>query len=189
MVRKLGIGFYYFVTFLSFVNTLPLTVHTLTKPNNDLESVLVSEKNKVNITRINNQMDNVSVNEKKLGNINDGLRNVRQNTLRPGMTIREYYINLSFEDNVFYGRLEFRAFITTETRGNPLIFHTNDLLINSVLVSLTTEENANPANFELNNNRLIIRPQGAALSYLVIIEYSGTLTNDARGLYYGVNNA
>ncbi|XP_030032718.2 membrane alanyl aminopeptidase [Manduca sexta] len=115
--------------------------------------------------------------------------NITRNTLlrniRPGQQVRQYVVSITFDDEEFHGRAVIDVVVTDATRGENLVFHFDDVEIDSVQTGVFTIASAVDADFDLDDGILEIEPAQDATSYIVIVEYTGELSNTGRGLYIG----
>ncbi|RVE43926.1 hypothetical protein evm_011437 [Chilo suppressalis] len=191
MVRskiKWSVAFSYLAVFTNFISTLPMYIpQHVTKES--VQTIFTNDvhdlENKVNIGKVDSTNE-ISLDQNK----NKDTRNsVDFNSIiRPGLTIWEYGITLTVNGDSFDGRVVIRATVTSNTRDDPLKLHIDGLTINSVATSATNEESAVSANYELRDGRLEINPARKLSNYLIIIEYSGPIRNDGRGLFRGLRH-
>lgn len=105
--------------------------------------------------------------------------------IRVGQEVRRYTIELTANGDTFNGRAVLVVNLDEATREDPIVLHADQLDINSVRVGVFTEANAVDAGFALDAGILEIFPEVEASTYIVIIEYSGQLTDSGKGLYLG----
>lgn len=106
---------------------------------------------------------------------------VRQ--IRPGQQATQYAIELTLNGGSFTGRAVINVNLEFVSREDPILFHVEDLNIQSVLVGLFSQGNAGAAEFNVDDGVLEISPPVVASSYIVIIEYSGTIFSNGQGLF------
>ncbi|KAG6458907.1 hypothetical protein O3G_MSEX011116 [Manduca sexta] len=111
---------------------------------------------------------------------NSLLRNVR-----PGQDVRQYAIELTLNGNQFTGRAVLDVVITEASMEDNLKFHFDGVTIQSVQTGVFTVASAVPAEFTLDDGILEIEPTQNAATFIVIVEYTGTMGNDGQGLYVG----
>lgn len=112
-------------------------------------------------------------------------RNTLLRNVRPGQEIRQYAVQLTVSENTFTGRAVIDVVLQFATREDPIVLHVEGLTILSVMAGVFTETNALPADFDVDEGLLEIEPSIIASSYILIIEYTGSLTTVGRGLYRG----
>ncbi|KAJ8733125.1 hypothetical protein PYW08_001423 [Mythimna loreyi] len=113
--------------------------------------------------------------------------------IRPGQVVRSYSLEITVNNNTvngntFDGRAVLDIMLTPATREDAIILHVKDLLIKSVKVGMFSSVNVVEADFHVDYEELYIYPTIVALSYIVIIEYTGYLTESGLGLHLGKYN-
>lgn len=127
-------------------------------------------------------------------NHTDIILNATRNTLlrqdiRPGQKIREYAIEITPDGNTFRGRAVLTVDLTFATREDDIELHCEELDIHSVMAGVFSEANALPVeSFEIDEGILEITTGQLASSYILIIDYTGSLTSAGQGLYQGQYN-
>ncbi|XP_049870319.1 membrane alanyl aminopeptidase-like [Pectinophora gossypiella] len=105
-------------------------------------------------------------------------------SLRPEQEAREYVVQITFDGNSFRGRVAINTRVTANL-DDPLVFHVEDLNIDSVRVGTITEDNAVDTGFNVDDGILEIFPERESTIYRVIIEYNGQIRNDGIGIFKG----
>ncbi|KAJ8727740.1 hypothetical protein PYW07_001859 [Mythimna separata] len=105
--------------------------------------------------------------------------------VRPGQQVRSYALEISVNGDSFEGRAVLDVVLTTETRDDDIVLHVDGLDVGSVQTGVFSIANAVDADFNVDGNQLMIAPRNRGQSYFVIIEYSGSLADNGRGLYLG----
>lgn len=112
---------------------------------------------------------------------------LRQN-LRPGQTVRRYSVELDLNGASFTGRAVIDVALDQSTRDDPILLYAEDLTIDLVLAGVFTDANTVPVEFDQYDGMLEIRPSQPATSYIIIVNYSGSITNFGAGIFQGEFN-
>lgn len=106
--------------------------------------------------------------------------------IRPGQTIENYAVKITFDGDTFNGEAVFDVlFDSTE---DPLIFHLEALDIHEVRTGINTPEDAQPTDFNPDDGTLEIFLDGGGRHRVVVIEYSGEISNFGNGIFQGSFN-
>ncbi|KAI5638670.1 membrane alanyl aminopeptidase [Phthorimaea operculella] len=69
-------------------------------------------------------------------------------------------------------------------REDPLLFHAEDMTIDSVLLGILTDANAQPVDYDYDDGILEVSTDSRfGATYVVIIEYSAPIRNDGTGIF------
>lgn len=127
-------------------------------------------------------VDRNTVNETETRN---WTRNSLIRQIRPGQLVRQYAVQLTLDGNSFHGRAVIDVVLDQETNADPIVLHAEGIAVTSVEAGVFTEANAQPAGFGQFDGVLEIQPVQIALSYILIVEYTGQIDRIGRGLYMG----
>ncbi|CAK1599087.1 unnamed protein product [Parnassius mnemosyne] len=105
--------------------------------------------------------------------------------VRPGQEVRNYAVEISLNGKSFSGRAVMSVRLDIDSRGDPIAFHLENLEVQKVLTGVFTDVNAVETEFSVKDSILKISPSQVASTYVVIIEYTGQLSNNLFGLYEG----
>lgn len=104
------------------------------------------------------------------------LRNVR-----PGQRVEHYEVKISFDGNTFNGEVVFD--VVPATREDSIILHRKDLDVHDVRVGSQSIENAESVDYNDDDDEIIeIFPNDDGNSFVVVIEYSGEISNIRKGI-------
>lgn len=100
--------------------------------------------------------------------------------IRPGQEVDGYEVKITFDGDTFHG--EVLIDVTPASREDSIVLHIEDLEVHEVLIDLNSVDNAESADFDINNGRLVIEPNNEGSSYVIIIKYSGEIRNLGHGI-------
>ncbi|CAG5041311.1 unnamed protein product [Parnassius apollo] len=164
-----------------FVEPLPISREIL-KPVLDMTFPETATENTNFKTDLNH--DHLATEVIQIENTVEEIRNVTRN-VRPGQVVGNYAIEISLNGNGFSGRALMDVRLDIDSREDPIVFHIEDLQIQRVLTGVFTDVNAVDTDFFFDDSILEIFPAQVASTYVVIIEYTGQLSNNPFGLYEG----
>lgn len=105
--------------------------------------------------------------------------------VRPGQVVHRYSVNITFDGGTFNGEVEIHVQIDPETRNDPIVFHREGLDIHKVDAGLNSIDAPEQASFELGDGIVKISPNFPSNMYVLIIEYSGEISNFGKGIFQG----
>ncbi|XP_013142060.1 PREDICTED: membrane alanyl aminopeptidase-like isoform X2 [Papilio polytes] len=111
-----------------------------------------------------------------------------RNQVRPGMSVSNYDVEITVNDNgdTFNGRLLAQVIVEdASTREDDIILQVEGLTIDSVQFSMAGGSNFQNADFDVDDGQLEISTGIEATLYNFRIEYRGSLSTIGRGLYVG----
>lgn len=115
----------------------------------------------------------------------DSTRSLARN-LRPGQRVQSYSVKISFEGDTFNG--EAVISLSLDSIDDPIKFHSEALDIQTVGVSSTTADAAQPADYNPEDGILEIDLDGVSRNRIVVITYSGEINNFGNGIFQGSFN-
>lgn len=179
MIRILIFGFLLFCLGVVKIKALPIyDKHDTVTDVNTLPSINVIDDSVIQINNIDVETKNVSV-----------VNMTSLRTVRPGMTVLSYNIEIDphVQSDTFTGRLSVQVSLTQDTREEPIIFHSVDLSIHSVLYAIGTGSGFTETDFNVDDEDglLEIEIDNVASRYTLIIEYDGPIRDDGTGIYRG----
>lgn len=137
-----------------------------------------SEDTSIETHQEHNTTENFALDIKGNFSKNSLLRNVR-----PGQEVRQYTVEITLDGPNFNGRAVMDVRLDADTREDPIVFHAQDLDIQRVMTGIFTDANLVDTNFNADDPILEIFPAQRASSYIVVVEYTGRLSNTRYGLY------
>lgn len=145
-----------------------------------------SDENELSSNRNETQEENNVINPIDI--LNSEMRNMERNTLRPGMRVDRYIIEIEPNGARFEGTAELRITITDQdTREDPLLFHSRDLIYSSVRFSIAGGSNFQNAAIDVDNDdgTIEVDTNSAATTYTIIFEYTGRMDLIGIGMFAG----
>ncbi|XP_048007237.1 aminopeptidase N-like isoform X1 [Leguminivora glycinivorella] len=120
--------------------------------------------------------------------IEEGNDILMRNQIRPGMHVTSYLVELTpnAAGGTFSGLLTASVIISdASSLEDDIVFHVEDLNINSVRFSITGSSAIVVANFDVNDDLLEIDTGFETSLYTFFIEYTGSMTNTGTGFWHG----
>ncbi|KAJ2952369.1 hypothetical protein O0L34_g4653 [Tuta absoluta] len=174
------------------VSSLPLTVTDTTFSGLVLPD-LIEPVNKARNVEIENESKNESslqTQNEKFNSTDIVASNYTRNGLirqiRPDQDIRNYNIQITIDGNRFKGRAMIDLRVDQALREDPLLFHAEDMTIDSVLLGILTDANAQTVPFKYKADDGILEvstDSRSGATYVVIVEYSAPIRNDGTGIF------
>nr|WAK99419.1 aminopeptidase N 9 [Spodoptera frugiperda] len=178
------IFFTYIILFNVFTKSLPLiNSPSSLKSNIDSENIETNFATKSAEESLENYSGNKYVTDDGDVTVNANRSDLFKN-VRPGQTVRSYELEITINGDSFNGRALLEVNLTPDTREDSIVLHVEDLNINSVRAGIMGGSNMQDVDFGVDDGELEISP-GTASTHMVLIEYSGQLSNNGRGLYLG----
>lgn len=115
----------------------------------------------------------------------DSTRSLARN-IRPGQRVQSYLVKISFEGDTFNG--EAVISLSFDIMDDPIKFHYEALDIQDVRISSTTADAAQGVHFNPEDGILEIDLEGVSRNRVVVIEYTGEISNFGNGIFQGSFN-
>lgn len=103
--------------------------------------------------------------------------------IRPGQVVHRYLVKISFGDDTFDGVAEID--VQLGSHDDSIKFHIEGLDIGPVLSGLHLGNMGNPSDIIDEDGILEIVPRNKGIHQIVVIEYSGEITNFGKGIFRG----
>lgn len=105
--------------------------------------------------------------------------------IRPGQLVHRYSVDITFDGDTFNGEVVIDVQRDPDTRNVPITFHIEELNIHKVRAGMNSVDAAEQENFEPGEGILKISPNFPSNNYVIIIEYSGKISNFGKGIFQG----
>lgn len=174
-----------YLTLITITTALPIKNQIIEAP--DLIEPEIIKVANLNITETAKE-SNDTVPEIREQNILKTSDTGTRNQVRPGMSVSNYDVEITVNDNgdTFNGRLLAQVIVEdASTREDDIILQVEGLTIDSVQFSMAGGSNFQNADFDVDDGQLEISTGIEATLYNFRIEYRGSLSTIGRGLYVG----
>lgn len=102
--------------------------------------------------------------------------------IRPGQTVQGYEVKISFDDNIFHGEVVID--VRPANVDDSIILHRQGLDIHDVRVGHHSVADAESVDYDDDDDEILeIFPNDDDNSYVVVIEYSGEISNIGKGIF------
>lgn len=115
-------------------------------------------------------------------------RSTLTRNVRPDQEITHYLVELTADGDSFTGKAVIEISLSFATREDPMVLHVEGLDIQSVMVGVFNLNNPVQADFNVDDGLLEIEPPSLSTSYILDIEYTGSLSTVGRGFFRGEYN-
>lgn len=103
--------------------------------------------------------------------------------LRHGQTILSYSVKISFAGDMFNGEVVIS--LQVDSTDDPVIFHLEALNVHNVRAGIVSEDNAQTVEFDPRDGIIEIFLNNPGGAHIIIITYSGEISNFGKGIFQG----
>lgn len=100
-----------------------------------------------------------------------------------GQTILSYSVKISFAGDMFNGEVVIN--LQVDSTDDPVIFHLEALNVHDVRAGILSEDNAQTVHFDPRDGIIEVFLNNPGGLHIVVIEYSGEISNFGKGIFQG----